>query len=61
MYYLAIQLFKLLLEGMIVKDLDRLRDIQIISSHKKALNIEFAITDEVIIHIGGNDILKGIH
>ena len=37
-----------------------LRSNQILSRHKQVINSELASCDEVIIHIGSNDIAKGI-
>ena len=37
-----------------------LRSNQILSRHKQTINSELSKTDEVIIHIGSNDVSKGV-
>ena len=51
---------KLLPDSMVAKGIGGLRSNQIISRHKQTINSELTTTDEVVIHIGSNDVSKGI-
>ena len=50
---------KLLPDSIVAKGIGGLRSNQIISRHKQTINNELTTTDEVIIHIGSNDVSKG--
>ena len=51
---------KLLPDSIVAKNIGGLRSNQIISRHKQTINRELTTIDEVIIHIGSNDVSKGI-
>ena len=51
---------KLLPDSIVAKGIGGRRSNQIISRHKQTINSELTTTDEVIIHIGSNNVSKGI-
>ena len=51
---------KLLQNDIIAKGIGGLRSDQVISRHKQTINSEATSTDEVVIHIGSNDISKNV-